>query len=132
MYAGGGVLQARVGLLRTAISSPVSPQDVILYSWTHHVNRVRLRGATKDVTKVNYNPTNCLMHAASRDRIIYQWRWPVGGAEDGEESVNQSFSVTDSSQEPTQKLEGHTLGVTALASTNCEWSRANHKQCTKV
>lgn len=78
------------------------------------------------MTKVDYNPTNSLLHAASRDRVIYQWRWPENKEEEeeveGEGKANRSLysNTSETAQEPVQKLEGHTLGVTALSSTSGE------------
>ncbi len=77
------------------------------------------------MTKVNYNVSNALLHAASRDRTIYQWKWPENKEKEVDGTPEQSFSssFTGDIQEPTQKLEGHTLGVTALASTSGELGR---------
>ena len=87
--------------------------------------------------QVDYNPKSNFVHAASRDRFIYGWKWPPEDPEsesDKEKSVESDSSskqkkensrkkekVTSSSPlvftEEIQKLEGHSLGVTALASS---------------
>ena len=86
--------------------------------------------------QVDYNPKSNFIHAASRDRFIYGWKWPPEDP-DPESELDPDIAADSKSKSSTlrsekssekrispqvfteaaQKLEGHSLGVTALASS---------------
>lgn len=89
-----------------------------------------------DLVQVDYNTKSNFVHAASRDRFIYGWKWPPEDPEPESEpdsdkkedskSKSSTLRSEKSSEKGTsplvfteapQKLEGHSLGVTALASS---------------
>ncbi len=59
------------------------------------------------------------MYAASRDRSIYAWNWPREKPDEDSSPSTTTTPATDEYNvlvpEPAATLQGHSLGVTALA-----------------
>lgn len=76
------------------------------------------------------------MYAASRDRSIYAWNWPEPEPESEKKEDGDSMHIIPEKEsvsnklipEPSMTLQGHSLGVTALA--NSEGINTDHlKYC---
>jgi hypothetical protein len=66
--------------------------------------------------QICYNCASQFIFAGSRDRCLYGWKWPaVAGEESGVEPMERA-------PEPNTVLHGHSLGVTALDTSNGEAS----------
>ena len=86
------------------------------------------------ISQVVYSHPSGTVYAASRDRIIYSWRWPENEEEEEEEEEREAVengnakgqesclkaAVPKVYDEPLNTMEGHTLGVTALACSTGE------------
>ena len=75
--------------------------------------------------QVRYNSKSSMLYAASRDRVVYGWRWP----KESPNSLHNSFTA-EALQETTKRLERHTLGVTALACSECKQLSAVITYCS--
>lgn len=79
---------------------------------THHV-------------QVAYSSKSSLVYAASRDRSIYGWKWPRETETELSDSQQQQPAV-ELVAEADQTFNGHTLGVSALATSEGEVLWAGH------
>lgn len=64
--------------------------------------------------QICYNSTSNFVFAASRDRSLYGWKWPIEGT-GCTTAIEEKPSQT---VEPITILQGHSLGVTALDCNN--------------
>lgn len=121
----------------TELYSAGVDKDVLLYSWARHIKRARFKGPSKDITKVVYSSNHGVVYAASRDRSVYVWKWPREKPEEKSErsTTEEPISAVPEENvlvaEPMATLQGHSLGVTALAQSEafpqllCSGSRDN-------
>lgn len=62
-----------------------------------------------------------VVYAASRDRSIYGWDWPEGDSSSTQPVQEKGGVHCRLVEEPSLTLQGHSLGVTALASSEGEY-----------
>jgi WD40 repeat protein len=127
-----GPIHSLAVLDRQHLLSAGADKDVVLYSWTNHTLRGRYKGPTKDISQVVYIASPQLIIAGSRDRNIYTWKCGLRDDVVPNGTPPPSSAVQcQTVEEPDKTIEGHTLGVTALAVNDdhpdilCSGSRDN-------
>ena len=64
-----------------------------------------------------YNNKRGVLYAASRDRTVYAWNWPRETRDENSEEPTTVVTEVENVliPEPAATLQGHSLGVSALA-----------------